>query len=225
MLGGGGTGEVAQVGQNFRSSLEPAASQLADHEIVAPHLSGIQERRQSRVTSAEVIDPHRGVDEYHRERRGTERRRGTARRCDSDPPRAARRWALSRLMSASSPARTRAVFWSIRVSRRASSRRSSSILSVVFIHMSMVNLYISCKAARVPRFVRDAQGPAPDKKSSTASRTLCGDRDGYLAYAAFGICWTKARKRSASTIPLARKLSASCRSRLNPLTTLDSSWA
>lgn len=65
------------------------------------------------------------------------RRRGIRCIAGSVPPRAAKRRALSRAISASSPARTTAVFSSMPLSRVASFNNASSIFSVVLICIYM----------------------------------------------------------------------------------------
>ncbi len=75
------------------------------------------------------------ADENHAALR--ERRRRTARSRFSVPPRLAKRRALSLVISASSPSRTREVFSLIPVSRSASRNSESSILSVVLMCMKM----------------------------------------------------------------------------------------
>ena len=69
-----------------------AAGEFADHPGVNHHRAFLQERCQTGHPTAQVIHPHRGVDEDQR----VLRRRGIGSSLGSLPPRAARRRALSR---------------------------------------------------------------------------------------------------------------------------------
>jgi len=63
--------------------------------------------RWSRVQRAQMVDPDRGVDQDHA---GSAWRRGSGFNCFSDPPKRAKRFALSRSIKARSASRIRAVF-------------------------------------------------------------------------------------------------------------------
>jgi hypothetical protein len=123
---------------------EVPARQLAEDEGVAGDLSGIEASAQPRVAPPEVIDPNGGVDEHYRP---AARRRGTGRSPLSEAPRAARRRALSRAMSAARPAWTTAVFSFRPLRRRASLRSWSSRLIVVRIWPSMHDQCIGGQAS------------------------------------------------------------------------------
>ena len=90
-----------------------------------------------------MIDPNRRIDESHEAL--PERRLRTGRRSLSLPPSSARRRALSRAISASSPRRTSEVFSSMPVRLEARRSRRSSIFSVVLICINMHHLSISVK--------------------------------------------------------------------------------
>ena len=77
-----------------------------------------------------------------------------------EPPRAAKRRALSRAMRVSRPARTRAVFSLRPVRVRAFSMRASSRMRVVLICISMHNFYAGGKGGNRVRLWRPEQGKA-----------------------------------------------------------------
>jgi hypothetical protein len=129
--------KLAQQGQDLLALPEISGCQLPYHERVTRHSVGEQQRFEPSIAPAKVIHPGRGVDQDHSRERGAERRLGTGRSPGSEAPRAASRRALSRAMSASRPAWTRAVFPWIFVNRRASASRASSMFSVVFIWLNM----------------------------------------------------------------------------------------
>lgn len=146
--GSGGHGKFAEQLEDDSPLTECAARQLPDDKWMCAHLTCIEQRRESRISTPQMIDPDRGVYEDHglRELPGARgRRRGGTDARGSEAPSAASRRALSRATSARSPSCTSAVFSSIRVRRLASPRRASSRLSVVFICTSMDVLYICRK--------------------------------------------------------------------------------
>jgi hypothetical protein len=70
-------------------------------------LAAVEQAGKVCVVVAQVIDPHRGVDQ---DQCSADRRRGTDVSSGSVSPRRARRRALSRSISAVSPSRTSSVF-------------------------------------------------------------------------------------------------------------------
>lgn len=78
--------------------------QLLDHQGVSPCGVLAQQVDQSRVASVEMVDPRRGVDQYHST---MSRRRGATEASGSDPPSAASRLALSTRISIANPSRRR----------------------------------------------------------------------------------------------------------------------
>ena len=86
--------------------------------------------------AAEVLHPDGGVREDYRAGGALRGRRGVA-RPGMVPPRAARRWAASRSMSASRPMRTRTDCCRRPTSFRASASKVSSISSVVCMAVKM----------------------------------------------------------------------------------------
>ena len=97
-----------------------------------------QQPRELWVGDPQMVDPDGGIDEDHAVfRRACPRRLGIGRRVFSDPPSAARRLALSRATSASSPARTTAVFSRRPLNWVALTSSASSIFNVVRIYASV----------------------------------------------------------------------------------------
>ena len=113
-----------------------------------------EEFSECRFVPAEVADPNGRIDEYHH--LVAERRLGTARRFGSVPPRAASRFPDSRAISASKPARTKAVFSLIPESCLARSSRCSSIFNVVRICISM---HLWCIPVKRPACSGNAVAP------------------------------------------------------------------
>ena len=60
-----GGGKRPQQRKNFCPVIEAAARQLPDHEAVANHFAGAEQRLQIGMTAPEVLDPERCVDENH----------------------------------------------------------------------------------------------------------------------------------------------------------------
>lgn len=133
--------------QQFVSIAEPAACQLSNYEPVAKDASVIERLGQSVVALPEMFDPDRCVDQCRHD--DGARRRGIGRRPFSDPPKAAKRRALSSAISASRPRRTRAVFSFMPVNRAAFSSNSSSMLMVVRICTNMHSSYRCVKKRAV----------------------------------------------------------------------------
>ncbi len=119
----GGHRQVAEETEHLGAWSQRSARHFPHDEGVRDDIRGFEEHRQRRVTASQVVDPHGHVDENHPMARADARRRRPATSSGSDPANAARRRALSRAISASSPARTSAVFSSMFVRRRASSRK------------------------------------------------------------------------------------------------------
>jgi hypothetical protein len=122
-------GKLSQQGDDLCSVLQVAARQLADDERMAEDLPGLQESDQPLVAVSQVIDPDRRVDQdgYR------SRRLGIGLDRFSVPPSLARRLALSRSISASSPSLTSLVFSLVPVISAAFFRSSSSMFRVVLI--------------------------------------------------------------------------------------------
>ena len=93
-LGHGGHGKVLKQFEHGPPVCQTAAGDLADDERVDDHRCAFEQRRQLRVTPAQVIHPHRRIDEDQ----GLVwlRLRGAAFRAGWLPPKRARRRALSR---------------------------------------------------------------------------------------------------------------------------------
>jgi hypothetical protein len=87
--------------------LDRRERQFLDHSTMASDLVVIEERSERRLGGMEVVDPDRGVDQDHV---APSRRRGAAVAWLSEPPRAARRLALSTRIKVSSPSRKSADF-------------------------------------------------------------------------------------------------------------------
>jgi hypothetical protein len=127
------TQEVEQLG----SVRQMPARQLPYDEGMYLHLIRVELSGELRVPLSQVLNPNRGIDEHGNYFFVPVLLRGTARSARSVPPRAARRRALSRAMSASKPACTTAVFSRIPVSFWARSSSLSSIIKVVLICTNM----------------------------------------------------------------------------------------
>jgi hypothetical protein len=85
----------------------------------------------------EVVDPDRGVDQDHA---APSRRRGAAVAWLSEPPRAARRLALSTRIKVSSPSRKSADLSVMPVNSDARVKSSSSMVTVVLTEASASNI-------------------------------------------------------------------------------------
>jgi hypothetical protein len=92
-----------------------------------------EERNECRLRGMEVVDPDRSVDQDHL---APSRRRGAAVAPLSEPPRAARRLALSTRIKVSSPSRKSADLSVIPVNSVARAKSSSSMVTVVLIEAS-----------------------------------------------------------------------------------------
>jgi hypothetical protein len=140
VIGFRGKRQGMQQGNNLLPVLEIATCKLPDNKRVEKHFLLLKQIGEAATFLSEVINPYRGVDKDHY----TALRRGTRFAPGSLPQRAAKRRALWREMSASSPIRTKVVFSRTPVSRDASARIVSSILSVVFIHIRMgkIDVYV-----------------------------------------------------------------------------------
>ena len=122
-----------EVGQRCEPVFQITASQFAGYERMNQNTSFEQAPGKIGLTAPEMLDPNGRVREDHH----ADRRRGTLVILGFVPPRAAKRLPASRAISASSPARTKAVFSRIPVNSRARSSRALSIINVVLICISM----------------------------------------------------------------------------------------
>jgi hypothetical protein len=127
--------QVLEIPQNIRAVFQVAARKLSQYERMHQNRCFIEKRRELRLAFTEMFNPDGGIDQHHHA--VAERRRGTGSSRGSVPLNAARRFAASRAINASSPACTSAVFSSIPVRRLARSIRTSSIIKVVLICISM----------------------------------------------------------------------------------------
>jgi len=135
MLDEGRSRQGLQETQDLGACRDAAASELPNHKLVTDDLSTLEGACKLPVAPAEMIDPDARVNQDHEAARDRRRRIGPNLR--SVPPSAASRRALSRAISASSPAWRRAVFSRIPLRRAARVRSSSFRLSVVLICISM----------------------------------------------------------------------------------------
>jgi hypothetical protein len=147
-------GQGVQQRDDFFSVSQVPARELPDHERMDHNLFQIEKLREELRGNSQVVDPNRSVDQDH----DANLRLGMGRACFSVPPSAANRWALFRATSDSSPIRTNAVFSLTPVRWAARFRMSSSILSVVLMHICMPFLSASVKR------------PTPQISLSRASR-------------------------------------------------------
>src|ERR1700722_14340043 len=132
VVGGDRERQPVKIAQNLGSGSKVATRNLADHEWMHQYVPVLECLAQSRAFLTEVIYPDRGVNQDHRAARCA-RWRGAASKSGCVPPKAANLRPISRAISASRPARMRAVFSLIPVRRPASSRRLSSMFNVVLI--------------------------------------------------------------------------------------------
>lgn len=135
--------QLAQEAQYLRPVFEGPTGKLSNDEGVNEYFIVIEESPEQGVAPGKVLNPYGGIDESHATL--VERLLGIGESFFSVPPSSANRRALSFAMRASSPIRTRAVFWDTPVSFAASRTRASSMLSVVRICIMMSNIYISVK--------------------------------------------------------------------------------
>ncbi len=123
-----GLREAAEQPKDLLPLGQVTEGELTGDPGVPQHQSAAEQLGKAIIAGAEVIHPHRGVDEDHPE---LDLRLGGAVRFGSLAPRRARRRALSRWIRARKASRTRALFSSVPVRRWASARRSSSSAKVV----------------------------------------------------------------------------------------------
>jgi hypothetical protein len=145
-----GLGKAMQKIEDKVPTAQIPAGQFSNYEGMFENLPLVQEINQPVIAFPEMIDPDRRVDEDHTI--GSVRRRGTGWSSFMDPPRAARRRALSRAIRVSSPRRTRDVFSRMPVSSAAVRRRVSSMFRVVLICIDMLFLYIFVKPKPDPPY-------------------------------------------------------------------------
>jgi hypothetical protein len=135
--------QLREKSEDLGTPPEVAKCHLAVNAGMPKDLSVEKKRRELFVPPPEMVDPDGCVDEDQRPAprleagTGSRRRRRGGRSAFSEPPSAASRRALSRAMSASSPAWTIAVFSLMPVRLRAFSKRSSFRISVVLICIIM----------------------------------------------------------------------------------------
>ena len=104
----GELGEEVLVRRNDEITLpEIAEGEFTGHEGMPEDPSAIEEPAEPGISSLQMTDPDRGVDQYHS---GFSRSRGAATRSGWLPPKRASRRALSRSISALSASRTNADF-------------------------------------------------------------------------------------------------------------------
>jgi hypothetical protein len=123
-----GGGKIAQRIQYLAPIAQIPDSDFANHERMRQDPARRQEQRHSCALTSQMLDPNRGIDKDHRERR-----RGTGRSWGSVPPSRANRRAASRSTNAFSASRTSADFSCSPVYSWALANNSSSIAIVVLI--------------------------------------------------------------------------------------------
>ena len=132
MFGGVSFGKCPQKRKHLIAIAQCAASKFPNDEGMNQHISITEKRLQTPVSATKMVNPNGGIDENHATR--SDLRRLTGFKRGSVPPSFARRRALSRAMSASSPRRTRAVFFETPVNPAARRSREASTFSVVRIY-------------------------------------------------------------------------------------------
>src|SRR5690348_15470750 len=134
VLSHAGSAKGAKVREHLGPRGDGAEGDFSEDEGVDHDLVRFEKLLEAWVAAAPVVDPDGRVrEDDHAPRLLPGLRRGVAARLGMEPPRAASRRAASRVMRASSPARTRAVFSWMPDSSRARSSRPSSRISVVLI--------------------------------------------------------------------------------------------
>ena len=126
--------------QDLVAIADGTACQLTNDERMRQDQLVVEKGLQPLVPGAEMLNPHRGINEDHATRPGRRRRTGVS--LGSLPPSPASRLALSLATKASRPKRTSEVFSEIPVSLAALRSSSSSMLSVVLICIMMYHSYI-----------------------------------------------------------------------------------
>jgi len=114
--------------------------ELTNDEGVHQDLSGLKQLHKGMVIRPQMIDPNRGVNQYHF--RPIRRRRATA-RSRSLPPRRASRRAASRSINAFKASRTRTDFSFRPVNSWAFASNSSSSANVVRIQLSITASHLA----------------------------------------------------------------------------------
>jgi hypothetical protein len=107
LCGRDGLGQNLQSAQNEAALPQITQRKLAYHKRMNQNLSGVEQMHKGLLARAQMIDPHRRVDQYHF--RLGRRRRGVV-RLGSLPPKRANRRAPSRSIKALSASRTKADF-------------------------------------------------------------------------------------------------------------------
>jgi len=134
-----------QIRQDGCAVFQVAARQFAGNKRMHQHEPLRKTVRQGWLAATQVLNPDGSVGEHHQ----AGRRRGMFDILGCVPPSAASRLPASRAISASSPARTKAVFSWIPVSSLARWSRLSSMINVVRICISMHRTCILVKAAKL----------------------------------------------------------------------------
>lgn len=129
MTGFNGAREILPKSDQLLPVLQITTGQLACNHRVDTHLTLRKPLRERLIPVAKMIHPNRGVHQNHCF--GTDRCRGTGLNFGSEPPKVARRRALSRSINAFRPSRNRADFSFMPVNCTAWAYKSSSIFNVV----------------------------------------------------------------------------------------------
>jgi hypothetical protein len=127
--GGNDPGKISEQSQQRVGITKAAACDLAPHEGVHDNRRTVEQRNERGITTTEMIHPDRGINQDQAMR--SERLRGETFILGSEPPRRARRLALSRSISAFSPSRRTAARSIGPIKLIALDNNSSSILMVV----------------------------------------------------------------------------------------------
>ena len=135
-------GQLAQITQYGVALAEISQGQLTNDEWMRQHLPVVEQSRQKRVATSQVVDPNRRVDENHA---GAVCRRGTGEIPGSLPPSRASRRAVSRSTNAFSAIRTKADFSSTPVKACALATRSSS--SEIVVRMPEAPVFFGTKCS------------------------------------------------------------------------------
>ena len=123
-------GQIVQVAEDDLALLQATHRQFADNQRVRKNFSPLQQPLECGIVPAKVIDPYRGINQYHR----AARRRGATVNSGSLPPSLASRRALSRSISAFNASRSSADRSLIPVKVVAFATRASSKATVVRMH-------------------------------------------------------------------------------------------
>jgi hypothetical protein len=125
--------EVLEEDQHTIALLDRPKRQFLDHSRMTSDQVVTEKRNKRRLGGMEVVNPDRSIDQDHL---APSRRRGAAVAWLSEPPRAAKRLALSTRIRVSSPSRKSADLSVMPVNSAARAKSSSSIVTVVLIEAS-----------------------------------------------------------------------------------------